>query len=155
MELHIDIALRLAAAVLAGGIIGLNRDMHGKPAGIRVHALVATGAAILVLAAAEIGGAGDMTRAMQGIVGGIGFLGAGIIMRAEGPGNAGMRLHNLTTAATVWVAAALGVVCGAGFWALAAMAGLAIWAVLVAGVKLDRLLFGRLGPEDDGDGANR
>ena len=155
MELQLDIALRLASAVLAGGIIGLNRDMHGKPAGIRVHALVATGAAILVLAAAQIGGPGDITRAMQGIVGGIGFLGAGIIMRAEAPGNGAMRLHNLTTASTIWVAAALGVVCGAGFWALAGMAGVAILVVLIAGVRLDRLLFGRLGPEDDGDGASR
>ena len=155
MELQLDIALRLAAAVLAGGIIGLNRDMHGKPAGIRVHALVATGAAVLMLAAAQIDGPGDMSRTIQGIVGGIGFLGAGIIMRAEVPGNGEMRLHNLTTASTIWVAAALGVVCGAGFWALAGMAGAAILVVLIAGVKLDRLMFGRLGPEDDGDDANR
>ena len=146
--MDLDLALKLAAALAAGGIIGLNRDMHGKPAGIRVHALVALGSAIFVMAALEGGNPANINPVIQGVVGGIGFLGAGIIMRAETPGR-GFRLHNLTTAATIWVAAALGIACGLGAWRLAAGASVAVFAVLVGGVRLDRWLFGRLGAEED------
>ena len=132
--MDLDLALKLAAALSAGGIIGLNRDMHGKPAGIRVHALVALGSAIFVLAALEGGNPANINPVIQGVTGGIGFLGAGIIMRAETPGQ-GFRLHNLTTAATIWVAAA---------------ASVAVFAVLILGVRLDRWLYGRLGDEADG-----
>ena len=146
--MDLDLALKLAAALIAGGLIGLNRDMHGKPAGIRVHALVALGAAIFVLAALEGSNPANINPVIQGVVGGIGFLGAGIIMRAETPGQ-GFRLHNLTTAATIWVAAAIGIACGLGAWRLAAGASVAVFAVLVGGVRLDRWLFGRLGAEED------
>ena len=148
MDPNLDLALKLAAALLAGGLIGLNRDMHGKPAGIRVHALVALGAAIIMLAALEGGSRAAINPVIQGIVGGIGFLGAGIIMRAEAPGKA-LRLHNLTTAATIWVSAALGIACGLGEWRLAGAASVAVFLVLVFGVRLDRWLFGRLGAEED------
>ena len=151
MDPSFDLALKLLAALLAGGLVGLNRDLHGKPAGIRVHALVALGSAIVVLAAQEAGDPAHINPVLQGIVGDIGFLGAGIIMRAEAPG-AGMRLHNLTTAATIWVSAALGIACGLGAWRLATGASLAVFAVLIFGVRLDRWLYGRLGDEADGSG---
>ena len=74
----LDISLRLGAAVLAGGAIGLNRDLHEKQTGVRTLSLVALGSALGVMAAAHVGGPGDATRAMQGILTGIGFLGAGV-----------------------------------------------------------------------------
>ena len=151
MDNNLEIIVKLAAALLVGGIIGLNRDLHGKPAGIRVHALVSLGAAIIILAALDSGNPVNISPVIQGIVGGIGFLGAGIIMRQEAPGS-GMRLHNLTTAATIWVAAALGIACGLGVWRLAGFASLAIMLVLVAGYRLDHWLFGRLGEEEDSTG---
>ena len=151
MDINLEIIAKLAAGRIAGGIIGLNRDLHGKPAGIRVHALVSLGAAIIILATQESGLPANISPVIQGIVGGIGFLGAGIIMRQEAPGS-GMRLHNLTTAATIWVSAALGIACGLGVWRLAGLASVAIMLVLVAGFKLDRWLFGRLGEEEDGTG---
>ncbi len=149
MDANLDLIVKLVAALLAGGLIGLNRDLHGKPAGIRVHALVSLGAAIVILAALEGGNPANINPVIQGIVGGIGFLGAGIIMRAEVPGS-GMRLHNLTTASTIWVSAALGIACGVGAWRLATAASLAVFAVLILGVRLDRWLYGRLGDEADG-----
>ena len=153
MDINLELIAKLAAALLAGGIIGLNRDLHGKPAGIRVHALVSLGAAIIILAALEGASPVNISPVIQGIVGGIGFLGAGIIMRQEAPG-AGMRLHNLTTAATVWVSAALGIACGLGVWRLAGLASLAILFVLIAGYKLDHWLYGWLGAENDEDSAS-
>lgn len=92
-------ALRIASAVLAGGIVGFNRDLHGKPTGIRAHALVALGAALFVMASTEYGIAdsdGNMvSRVIQGVVGGIGFLGAGVILR----GDDGRRIFHVATAA--------------------------------------------------------
>ena len=139
--------LRLLAAVAAGSLIGLDRDLHGKPTGLRIHALVALGAAILTSAGAELSARDPAaaSRIIQGIVGGIGFLGAGVIMRSDH----GTRIVNLTTATSIWLTAALGVVCGLGDWKLAGMGSAAAFVVLVAGRWIDRALFGRLGPEDE------
>jgi putative Mg2+ transporter-C (MgtC) family protein len=80
---------------------------------------------------------------MQGIVGGVGFLGAGVILH-EGREN---RVRNLTTAATIWVSAALGIACGVGAWRIATLGALIGLFVLTVGLRLDRILFGRLGAE--------
>jgi len=108
-----DVIARTVAALLAGGAIGLERSFHGRAAGLRTYALVCFGSALLVAAAqyefnAPTHGAGEVTRVVQGIVTGIGFLGAGVIVKE------GFTVRGLTTSASIWVASAIGVVIGAG-----------------------------------------
>ena len=124
-----EIALRLAAALLAGALIGLDREVKKRPAGLQTHALVSLGAAITMLVVAGSGGPDPGSRAVQGIITGIGFLGAGVIMQYERE----RRVEGLTTAASIWTAAALGMACGAGHLALAGAGLAAIILVLVAG----------------------
>lgn len=142
-------ALRLLASVLVGGLVGLNRDLHGKPTGVRAHALVAFGAALFVMSSTELGIAdsnGDtVSRVIQGVVGGIGFLGAGVILR----GDDGQRIFHVVTAASIWVTAALGVACGLGAFRLIGPSIIAVALILVVGTKIDRALYGKLGKEDD------
>ena len=134
-----EIALRLIAATLVGGAIGLNRDLHGKPTGVRTMGLVGLGSALIVVAAGLVGGTGDATRAVQGVVTGIGFLGAGVIVKDS----SSSRIHGLTTAATIWLTAALGMTCGLGHWALALVAtGLGL-AVLIFGGPVERAIHHR------------
>lgn len=114
-----EIALRLGAALLLGSAIGLNRNLHGKPAGIRTHGLVSLGAAVAVIVSVGLPGesksmdANAISRVLQGTLTGIGFLGAGVILRDPTGHVAG-----LTTAATIWICAVLGVACGLGYWAV-------------------------------------
>ncbi len=115
-----DLLLRLGAAVLVGGIIGLDRELRGKPAGLRTVALVALGSAVFVLAALSAPDSSiSIAPVIQGIVTGIGFLGAGSIVRAQTEEG----ITGLTTAASVWLAAAVGVACGLAQWPLVAAAG--------------------------------
>jgi putative Mg2+ transporter-C (MgtC) family protein len=109
-----DLLLRPLIGMVAGGLIGLERSFHGRAAGLRTYALVCLGSALLVAATERIlptvpGGTGDPTRVIQGIVTGIGFLGAGVILKE------GFVVRGLTTAASIWVTSAVGVVIGAGF----------------------------------------
>ena len=130
----LEIAIRLAAATFAGAVIGLNRDLRRKPAGVRTHALVTLGAAIstLLIVHFEPGGqvanADALSRVVQGIITGIGFLGAGVILR-----DAAGRVSGLTTAATIWICAALGTLCGVGDWALLLMSLGLVLLILLAG----------------------
>jgi putative Mg2+ transporter-C (MgtC) family protein len=154
---ELEYVARLAAAVVAGAALGLNRNLRGKAAGVRTHALVALGAALVTSAAAVGAGAEAATRVMQGVLTGVGFIGAGVILHprpqdgptpraAPGPGRRRRPadVRGLTTAATVWVAAALGVVCGLGRWALVvAGTGLTLL-VLVAGGPLEMAAKARL-----------
>lgn len=105
------IVSRLLCAAVLGGIIGWEREAKGRAAGLKTHMLVAIGAALFVLAPllADIEG-GDTTRVMQGIVQGIGFLGAGAILRRDH----GTRVEGLTTAASIWMTAAIGMAAGMG-----------------------------------------
>ena len=137
---ELDLLLRLGAAVVAGGVIGLNRDLRDRPAGVRTHALVGLGSALVVLAAIELPGdpaqAGAAVRAMQGVLTGIGFLGAGVIVHQRDR----KTVRGLTTAATIWMTAGLGLVCGLGRWMLAAT-GIALGlGVLLAGGPFERLV---------------
>ena len=133
-------AVRLGAALLAGGLLGLNRELHGKPAGFRTHALVSLGAAVATIAALRLED-GSLTadpsaigRVAQGILTGVGFLGAGVILR-DPTGH----VTGLTTAATIWICAVLGMVCGLGYWhVLAVTLGLTAFALLF-GHPLERL----------------
>jgi putative Mg2+ transporter-C (MgtC) family protein len=142
----ITITLRLAAALAAGAVLGINRDLKRKPAGVRTHALVSIGSAVVIMAALAIGGTADsVSRVLQGLITGIGFIGAGVIIHHE----RARRIEGLTTAASIWVAAGLGAACGAGLLALVALAIVAAMIVLLAGGPFERAFERRfLKPED-------
>jgi putative Mg2+ transporter-C (MgtC) family protein len=141
------IALRIGAALLAGAILGINRDLEHKPAGLRTHALVSIGSAlVIVLVLTVANGAADaLSRAIQGLVTGIGFVGAGVIMHHD----VERRVEGLTTAASIWVAAGIGMACGAGLTLLALIALGATLLVLAWGGRLERALARRFGAGPD------
>jgi len=143
-----QIILQLFAAALCGGLIGLNRSMNGKPAGMRVHGLVALGSALLMMTATAAADSASATRVAQGIVTGIGFLGAGIILHRERH-NGPDQVFHLATAATIWVAAAIGIACGAGQWMMALAATVIGLFVLVVFIRIDSIFFGRFSSGDD------
>ena len=132
------IAIRVGAALLAGAIIGIDRELKRKPAGMRTHSLVAIGAAVVVLVTVgqSTGDADAVSRAIQGIITGIGFLGAGVIMQYEDE----KKVEGLTTAASIWVAAALGMACGAGLVELVLIALAAVLLVLIGGERVEAML---------------
>jgi putative Mg2+ transporter-C (MgtC) family protein len=140
--------LRLIAAAAVGGALGVNRELTRKPAGLRTHSLVALGSALVVVASNHLGSTnpGDSTsRVIQGVIAGIGFLGGGVILHAEG-----RTVKGLTTAATIWVAAAAGIACGVGRWLIAAVAvGLALL-ILTVGQGAENALHRMKGSEPDG-----
>ena len=141
------IALRTGAAVLAGTLLGINRDLHHKSAGVRTHSLVSLGSALVVMLAFSVDeqkGTGT-TRVIQGLVTGIGFLGAGVILHRE----THKRIEGLTTAASIWVAAAFGMACGAGLFMLAGITLGAALLVLVLGGPLEKALERVFIPKDD------
>lgn len=102
---------RLLLAALLGGALGYEREQKGKAAGLRTHMLVSMGAALLVLAPEQTGmQVADMSRVIQGVVTGVGFLGAGAIIKRQSE----KQVEGLTTAAGIWMTAAIGVACGMG-----------------------------------------
>jgi putative Mg2+ transporter-C (MgtC) family protein len=110
---------RLGLALLAGGAIGWERQQRHKAAGLRTHMLVSLGAALFVLVPIEVSGTADgLSRSIQGVATGIGFLGAGEILHQSRSDNRKQEVKGLTSAASVWVTAALGVTAGAGLWQL-------------------------------------
>jgi putative Mg2+ transporter-C (MgtC) family protein len=133
-------AVRLGLAILAGAIVGVDRELKRKPAGLRTHALVSVGSALVVLvvlsASPGVVGGDPLSRTLQGIITGIGFLGAGVIMQYEHE----RRVEGLTTAASIWAAAGLGMACGAGLIELAAIGLGAVLLVLVGGEVIERAL---------------
>ncbi|WP_421936583.1 MgtC/SapB family protein [Phenylobacterium sp.] len=130
-----DYALPLAAAALAGGLVGLERELRGHPAGLRTHILVCLTATLLMLAATrQMDWAGsfpaevvriDPVRMAHGVLTGIGFLCGGVIFRH------GLSVHGLTTAASLWITSALGVLFGVGLYGLGLSATLIVLAALV------------------------
>ena len=101
----VRVTLRLVLAAVLGGAIGMEREITGKAAGLRTHMLVALGAAVFTLAPHEAGMAiADLSRVFQGLIAGIGFLGAGAILKLP----ADQRIRGLTTAASIWLTAAIG-----------------------------------------------
>ena len=105
------IALRLSIAAALGSLLGFERERKGKAAGVRTHMLVAMGAALFVLIPQQAGASmADLTRTIQGLVAGIGFLGAGAIVKAD----AEQTVQGLTTAAGIWMTAAIGIAAGLG-----------------------------------------
>jgi len=113
---ELDMVLRLVIAALMGGIIGYERERAEKPAGFRTHLLVCVGAALFTIASVYgFGELSDAARVAAGVVVGVGFLGAGTILRGE------RVVLGLTTAATIWAVAAVGLAVGAGLYIVAAV----------------------------------
>ncbi|MEA2978446.1 MAG: putative Mg2+ transporter-C (MgtC) family protein [Alphaproteobacteria bacterium] len=127
-----DIVIRLGLAALAGVALGLNRDLHGKPTGVRTLGLVGLASALAVIAVGD--GEGDVSRVIQGIVTGIGFLGAGVIVRND----SGKHVHNLTTAACVWLTACVGAACGVGEWRLILVGVPIVFVILAFGGSFEK-----------------
>jgi putative Mg2+ transporter-C (MgtC) family protein len=126
--------MRLVAALLAGGVIGMQRERSGKAAGLRTHMLVSLGTVLFVIAGAEIGMEQDaLSRVIQGLATGIGFIGAGAILKMESK----REIRGLTTAAGVWMTAAIGVAIGLGHLGTAALGVLFAWVVLALVIKLE------------------
>jgi putative Mg2+ transporter-C (MgtC) family protein len=139
--------LRLALATGLGAAVGINREMRLKPAGLRTHALVALGSALLAfIGLSMVPTAGlanrvfmDLTatsRILQGIIAGVGFIGGGVILRRDD--NRGV--HGLSTAASIWVVAAIGIATGLGLWRAAVTSVTLALAILALGTPLDRKL---------------
>lgn len=117
----------LVLAAVLGGLVGFEREHTGKAAGLRTHMMVALGAALVMVVTRDLGVQPDhQSRVIEGIVTGIGFIGAGTILKLSEP----PEVHGLTTAAGIWVTAGVGLAVGAGAWATACFAVIVAWLVL-------------------------
>jgi putative Mg2+ transporter-C (MgtC) family protein len=143
-----EIVLRLGVATLAGAAIGLNRDLHGKPVGLRTLGLVGLATAMVVALSSQstdpLRISDATSRVIQGILTGIGFLGAGVIFHADHH----FRIRGLTSAACTWLTACVGIMCGAGQWRIVAVGLVLTFAILVTGGPLERWLHRALGGKD-------
>ncbi len=126
MPIEVEMVLRLLLATALGAIIGYQRERAGKPAGLRTHILICVGAAIFTIASIYgFGATGDAARVAAGVVAGVGFLGAGAIIR----GGEGI-VAGLTTAATIWAVAGIGLAAGAGLYLISTVTAVVILIVL-------------------------
>lgn len=133
-----EFILRLLTATFAGMIIGFERQWHQKSAGLRTNTLVAIGSAMYVLLSVSITQTeGDVTRIIGQVVSGIGFLGAGIIFKE------GFNIHGLTTAATIWCAAAIGCLAAAGYYIQTLIGTIVVVTVNILLLPLDEWLLNR------------
>ena len=142
----VHIGFRLILALLVGCIIGLNRQKGGRPAGMRTFMLVSMGAALFVMiplqaeADSSFATTNALSRTIQGVTTGIGFLGAGLILQESPRKSEVPKVRGLTTAACVWTAAGLGAAIGCGLWQMGLLGGL-LTLITLSGVKrLDRFL---------------
>ncbi len=127
MPIVLEMVLRLLLAAALGAVIGYQRERAGKQAGLRTHILISSGAALITLVSIYgFGSASDPARVAAGVVVGVGFLGAGVILHREGGIVAG-----LTTAATIWVMAGIGLAAGVGLYVVAAVATAIVLGVLI------------------------
>ncbi|AZS81340.1 MgtC/SapB family protein [Achromobacter spanius] len=139
------IVLRLGMAVILGGMLGFERERSGKAAGLRTHMLVALGAAIFVLVPLQGGmEVADLSRVLQGVIAGIGFLGAGAIIKLSDE----REIHGLTTSASIWMTAAIGVAAGMGREATALVSTLLALFVLAVLRRVEARIAD--GPENKG-----
>lgn len=140
-----DISARLGTALLFGCVIGLERNLHGKPTGMKTLGLVALGAALVAMASMEFApfdgqySRDALSRAVQGVITGIGFLGAGVIV-LDG---ASEKIKGLTTAASIWMTACIGIVCGMGAWRVAGIGLILVMLLFLLGHPLERMLHRR------------
>jgi len=116
-----QIMLRLGVALITGAIIGLDRELRSKSAGLRTHMLVSLGSALFILVPVQLNiaqaSADAFSRVLQGVITGVGFVGGGVILRDRRP-ESEMRVEGMTTATAIWIASALGVAAGCGLWLL-------------------------------------
>ena len=137
-QLEVELALRLLVALLLGAFIGLEREYHRHPAGLRTMAMVSVGSCLFTLLGAELGNKNtDPTRIAAQVVTGVGFLGAGAILRQ------GRNIHGLTTAASIWVVAAIGMAVGFGLYLLPTICTLLVVIALITIRPLEARLFGK------------
>jgi putative Mg2+ transporter-C (MgtC) family protein len=129
---------RLCLAGLLGGLVGLEREIHSQPAGLRTHMIVALGSCLIMLISIQMGsltpGRGDPARMAAQVVAGVGFLGAGAIMRS------GLSVRGLTTAACLWTVAAVGLAVGSGYWLAALVTTTLTLIALTVFQKVERRL---------------
>jgi len=134
------ITIRLVIAALLGGILGFEREQKRKAAGLKTHMLVALGAALFVLIPQQAGTSdADLTRVFQGIIAGVGFLGAGAIIK----GNVEEDIKGLTTAAGIWLTAAIGIAAGMGRETTAVLSTILAVVILTAVSRFGRFLQSR------------
>ena len=141
----VDVVLRLGAATLIGGAIGLNRELHAKPTGVRTLSLVGLGSALAVMAVVDHDDINAVSRVIQGVLTGIGFLGAGVIVRPTDD----RRVHGLTTAACTWLTACVGVVCAVAHWKVILVGIPLVFAVLAFGGPIEKAIHRRWSPPAD------
>ena len=141
------VAVRLLVAVALGAVVGYERERHGKTAGLRTHMLVALGVALVIVSAEQTGiGAADMTRVLQGLFAGIGFLGAGAILKLDEK----ERVTGLTTAASIWATAAIAAAAGLGRETTAVLATVLAYIILAVLLRLERKMETRGGDDARG-----
>lgn len=144
----VRVGIRLFVALVVGGLVGIQRELTHKPAGLRTHMLLALGTALFIITADEAGmSKSDLSRVVQGLVTGIGFLGGGAILKLT----AEHEIHGLTTAAGLWMTAAAAAAAGLGQLALAVLGVCLGLLVLAAFVKVEK----RLGHRASRDAVNR
>jgi putative Mg2+ transporter-C (MgtC) family protein len=134
----VNLLLRLGLALLVGGMIGLEREIDHKPAGLRTHMLVSLGAAVFVLTGIQTGVVqaepNTISRIIQGLLAGVGFLGAGEIFSVFRDKSEAVRVRGLTSASAIWVSAALGTAAGCGLWFMSLVAA-TMTVIILWGIK--------------------
>lgn len=148
-ETFLDDLARIGAAAVLGGVLGLERELNGHFAGLRTHMMVAIGCAVFVVAGLNISGNQQeaATRVIQGVATGVGFLGAGTILKLDEE----RKIKGLTTASSIWLAAALGTVAGMAEYALAAAAAAIALVILAVLRPIERVLTNYLDANDETD----
>ena len=151
----LEVVLRVLMAVVAGSLIGLDRELRNKPAGLRTHILISLAAALFTLITFELHDqftaedsgttTADPVRIIEAVTAGVAFLAAGAIIQSRGS------VHGLTTGANMWLAGALGVACGAGYYFIATIGTVFALVVLIVLAKLEARFNGK-SPDDDAGG---
>lgn len=124
LEHQLEVALQILMAIGLSMVIGMDREKRDKDAGLRTHMLVGVGSCLFTALSLEAFPEADTARVAANVVTGVGFLGAGVIYRSEN------KVHDLTTAASIWVTAAIGMAVGVGSWLLAIIVTVAVWFIL-------------------------
>jgi putative Mg2+ transporter-C (MgtC) family protein len=134
MQSNYELILKLALSLLIGGTIGIERELRSKSAGFRTLMLICLGATLFTLFSIYIGHGTSPDRIASNVVVGIGFMGGGVIFRSNN------RVNGITTAATMWLAAALGVGIGCGYYMASVFGGILVVAILIIFASTDRIL---------------